>query len=36
MKLPSQRFVMINATGNTVDCAIAQVNKSDAALVIDQ
>jgi hypothetical protein len=31
-----KRFVTINATGNTVDCAIAQVNKSDAALVIDQ
>lgn len=31
-----KRFQMINATGNTVDCAIAQVVSSDTALVIDQ
>jgi hypothetical protein len=31
-----KRFVTINSSGNTVDCAIAQVNASDAPLVIDQ
>jgi len=31
-----KRFQMINATGNTVDCAIAQVTAGAAALVIDQ
>ncbi len=31
-----KRFQMINATGNTVDCAIAQVSASDAPLVVDQ
>jgi hypothetical protein len=31
-----KRFQMINATGNTVDCAIAQVLASDAPLVVDQ
>jgi hypothetical protein len=31
-----KRFQTINATGNIVDCAIAQVVQSDAPLVIDQ
>jgi hypothetical protein len=31
-----KRFVMINATGNTVDCALAQVTGGAAATVIDQ
>jgi len=31
-----KRFVMINATGNTVDCAIAQVDAPVAGNVVDQ
>jgi hypothetical protein len=31
-----KRFITINASGNTVDCAIAQVNRADAPLVVDQ
>ena len=31
-----KRFQIINASGNTVDCAIAQVVPSDIPLVVDQ